>query len=189
MTALRKIRMSYADYLAAERTATSKHEYLRGEVWAMAGGSLEHARLAAAMIRELGNALASRPCRVFTSDARVRILATDRATYPDVSVVCGPIETAPDDPDALTNPVLLVEVLSETTETADRIEKFAHYRHIPSLREYVLVSQKARRVEVYRREGDVWVLREASSGERFDLASVECTIALDAVYREPSAGG
>jgi Uma2 family endonuclease len=98
--------MTYAQYLELERSSELKHEYLRGEVFAMAGGSPEHARLDANVIRGLGAALRGRPCAVFTSDARVRIEVTDRATYPDVTVVCGRLEHAPKDPDSITNPAL-----------------------------------------------------------------------------------
>ena len=131
--------MTYAEYLAAEAVSEVRHEYLNGEVWAMAGGTPEHAALAAAMIRELGASLRGKPCRPFSSDLRVHIPDAGLSTYPDVSVVCGQLETAPDDKDAVTNPIVLVEVLSESTEGYDRGAKAAHYRRIPSLREYVLV--------------------------------------------------
>ena len=187
MSVILRVRMTYPEYVAGERASDTKHEYLRGEVWAMAGGTREHARLAANVIRELGRALEGRPCVVFTSDLRVRILATDRATYPDVSVVCGPAETAPDDVDAITNPTVLVEVLSDSTGADDRGQKFAHYRRIPSLREYVLVSQRAPRIEVYRREGDVFVLTEAGPGGAARLVSLDVALPVDAIYRDPLA--
>src|SRR5512139_2735182 len=106
-------RMTYAEYLAAEAKSEVRHEYLNGEVWEMAGGAPEHSALAAAVIRELGASLRGKPCRTFTSDLRVRILDTGLSTYPDVSVVCGQLENAPEDEDAITNPIVLVEVLSE----------------------------------------------------------------------------
>ena len=98
-------RMTYAEYLAAEADAENKHEYLHGEVWAMAGGTPEHGAISATLIMLLGNALQSKPCRVLTSDVRVRVLATDLSTYPDVSVVCGRVERAPDDQNAVTHAV------------------------------------------------------------------------------------
>jgi Uma2 family endonuclease len=177
----------YAEYVAAEAASDVKHEYLRGEIFAMAGGTPEHGRLAANVIREIGKALGSRPRVVFTSDVRVRIYATDRATYPDVSVICGAIEKAPDDPDAIVNPVVIVEVLSDSTEASDRGEKFAHYRHLASLREYVLVSQQAARIEVYRREERGWVLSEAGPGGAVRLASLDMNLSVDEVYRNPLA--
>ena len=183
-------RMTYAEYLELERTSEVKHEYLRGEVFAMAGGTPEHARLAANIIGALTAALRGRTCSVFTSDARVRIEATDRATYPDVTVVCGRLEHAADDPDSITNPVVIVEILSDATEAEDRGEKFAHYRRLASLREYVLVSQRARRLEVYRRRDERWMLDEAGTGETLRLESIDVALVVDEVYRDPlSAGG
>lgn len=179
---------SYADYLAFERTALTKHEYVAGMVLAMAGGSPEHARLAGSLARLLGNAIEGRPCAVFSSDLRVRISATDRSTYPDLTVVCGRRETAPDDHDAIVNPTILVEILSDSTEADDRGEKFAHYRRLASLQEYVLVAQKAQRIEVYRREGDRWVLSEHGPGTVVELSSIGATIPVDEVYRDPLAG-
>jgi Uma2 family endonuclease len=180
-------RMTYAEYLEFERSSELKHEYLRGEVFAMAGGTPEHARLAANVIGELRNALRGRPCSVFTSDARVRIAATDRATYPDVTVVCGRLDHAPDDADAIVNPIVIVEILSDATEAEDRGEKFAHYRRLASLREYVLVSQRARRLEVYRRRDDRWFLDEAGAGETLRLESIDVALSVDEVYRDPLA--
>jgi Uma2 family endonuclease len=182
-------RMSFAEYLELERTSEVKHEYLRGEVFAMAGGTPEHARLAANIIRELGAALRDRPCSVFTSDARVRIEATDRATYPDVTIVCGRLEHAADDPDSITNPIVIVEILSDATEAEDRGEKFAHYRRLASLREYVLVSQRARRLEVYRRRDERWLLDEAGVAETLRLESIDVVLSVDEVYRDPLAVG
>jgi len=108
--------MTYAEYLVVERAHGERHEYLDGELYALAGGSPAHGALAAAWIRELGNALAGKPCRVFTSDVRLRIRETGLTTYPDVSVVCGRLETDVEDREAILNPVLLIEVLSESSE-------------------------------------------------------------------------
>lgn len=182
-------RVTYAEYLELERTSEIKHEYLRGKVFARASGTPARAGLAANVIGELGTALRGRPCAVFTSDARVRIEETDRATYPDVSVVCGRLEPATDDPDAITNPIVIVEVLSDATEADDRGEKFAHYRRLASLREYVLISRRARRLEVYRRRDDRWLLDEAGVGQTLRLESIEATLSVDEVYRDPLAPG
>jgi Uma2 family endonuclease len=178
-------RMTYSAYLAAEATADVKHEYLRGEVFAMAGGTPPHARLAAAVIGELRNALADRPCEVFTSDLRVRIEATDLSTYPDVTVVCGDFQHSDLDVNAATNPILIVEVLSESTEAYDRGEKFAHYRRLPSLREYLLVSSGEPRLESYARNAaGEWVLHEAGPGESLTLRSLDgVRLETDAIYR------
>jgi len=181
-------RMTYAEYLAAEERSFEKHEFLDGEVHAMSGGTPEHGALAMAFGAALGSALLGRSCRVFSSDVRVRVKATGLAAYPDISVVCGKLETDDEDPNAITNPVLLVEVLSDSTEARDRGEKAAHYRLIPTLREYVFVSQGRRRIEVYRRnEANRWELFEFEAGAKADLASVGCAIAVDDVYRDPLA--
>lgn len=143
--------MSYAEYLAFEEASETKHEYLDGEVFAMAGGTITHSALAMAVGTALSNALRDRRCRVLSSDARVRSKKTRLATYPDVTVVCQSIEVDDDDAHGVLNPTLIVEVLSESTEGYDRGAKAAHYRRIPSLREYVLVSQREPLIEVYRR--------------------------------------
>lgn len=178
--------MSYAEYLAAERDAQVKHEYLRGQVWAMAGGTVEHGRLASGVAIAMGLQLRGKPCVVLSS-VRVRVESTDRTTYPDVTVVCGSRQTAADDRDAIVNPSVLVEVLSDSTEADDRGEKFAHYRRLSSLREYVLVSQRERRIEVFRREGDHWSLFEAGPTQSIELTSIGATLVVDEIYFDPTA--
>ena len=181
--------MTYAEYLAAEAVSEVRHEYLNGEVWAMAGGTPEHAALALAVGSELRQALRGKPCRAYSADLRVRIVDTGLSTYPDVSVVCGQLETAPDDKDAVTNPIVLVEVLSESTEGYDRGAKAAHYRRIPSLREYVLVSQAEPRIEVHRRaESGRWELLEARPGETIELVSLGARLDVAAIYANPLEG-
>ena len=183
-------RMSYAEYLAAEAASDVRHEFLNGEVWAMAGGTPEHAALAAAMTGELRTALRGKPCRTYSADLRVRVLDTGLSTYPDVAVVCGQLATAPDDEHAAVNPVVLVEVLSETTEGYDPGAKAAHYRRIPSLREYVLVSQAEPRIEVHRRtEAGRWEILEGRPGESIELASLDIHLDVAAVYANPLAAG
>lgn len=177
--------VSYAEYLARERVSEVKHEYLDGVVRAMAGGTIEHNRLATRFARLVGNALGDRPCEAFTSDAKIRIEASNRAAYPDVSIVCGKLERSPLDPEAIANPVVIVEVLSDTTEAYDRGEKFRHYRRISSLHEYVLVSQGEPFVEVWRRDGDAWRVDESGPGEHVHLASIDASIAIDALYANP----
>jgi Uma2 family endonuclease len=186
--AAKRVRVPYEEYLREERLEQQKHEWIDGEVYAMAGGTLEHARLQAAVSRVLGNALAGRPCIVYSSDARVRSPAGKMATYPDVTVVCGRPETGSDDSDGLLNPTLIVEVLSTSTEAYDRGTKFQRYRKIPSLREYVLVSQGAPCIEVFRRvQGDRWELSEARAGELLTFESIGCTISVDEIYKNPVA--
>jgi Uma2 family endonuclease len=180
--------MSYGEYLALEAASDLRHEFLRDEVFAMAGGTPEHGALAAAVLRELGTALRGQPCRVYSSDVRVRVVETGLTTYPDASVVCERLETDPSDPDAILNPVVLIEVLSDSTEAYDRGVKAAHYRRIPSLREYVLVSQAEPLIEVYRRnERDHWELVEARAGTRIELGSLGVVLDVDAIYANPLA--
>ena len=176
-------RMTYAEYCAFERDSEVKHEYLRGEVFAMAGGTLEHGRLASRIQYLLWRALEGRPCTVYTSDVRVRIEATDLDTYPDVSVVCGEPQTADADTRALLNPIMLVEVLSDSTEAYDRGQKASHYRRIPSLRAYLLVSQAERHLELHLRQADgIWAIHEAGPGERLAIAPLHIELAVDEVY-------
>jgi Uma2 family endonuclease len=179
--------LSYAEYVALEEGSAVKHEYVRGEIFAMAGGTPEHAALQVAMSAELRAAMRGKPCRAYSSDLRVRVEATDFACYPDVAVVCGKLETSEVDPHAAINPKLVVEVLSESTEAHDRGEKAAHYRRIPTLLEYAFVSQRERLIEVYRRnERDRWELAvEARAGETVEFTSIEGTIAVDDVYANP----
>jgi Uma2 family endonuclease len=185
-----KVTHTFAEYLALERAGDTKHELVNGEIFAMAGGTPEHGRLAMSVGRLLGNQLLGRPCGVFSSDVLIRVLATGLGTYPDISVVCGKIERDPEDHDVVTNPVVLVEVLSDSTERYDRGEKFAHYRRLPSLQEYVLVSQHEPRIEVFRRnaDGKTWTLHVAEASESAALASIGCQLSVDEVYANPLDG-
>jgi Uma2 family endonuclease len=170
-------RFTYEEYLAYERDATMKHEYVNGQILAMAGGSRRHSALALRIGAAL-DATRKPGCFAFQSDLKVRILATGRATYPDASMVGGPIENDPADPrgETITNPTLLVEVLSPSTEEYDRGEKWRDYQRLPSLEEYVLVSQSQARVEVYRRmKGDRWEYREITEGS----VTLACGATLD----------
>lgn len=176
-------RMTYAEYCAFERKGELKHEYLRGEVFAMIGGTLEHARLGSRLNYLLNRELMGRLCRVYSSDARVRIEATDLDTYPDVSVVCGGTRTGSDEL-ALTNPVLLVEVLSDSTEGYDRGQKAAHYRRIPSLQAYLLVAQHEARLELMVRRNDSWSLIEAGPGETLVIEALAITLSVDEIYAQ-----
>jgi Uma2 family endonuclease len=186
--AAEKVRVPYEDYLRQERLEQWKHEWIDGEVFAMAGGSPEHSRLQGRLIRILGTALEGGPCEVYTTDLRIRSRATEIATYADVTVVCGEIETDAQDKDAVTNPTLIIEVFSSSTEAYDRGTKAKHYRAIPSLREYLLVNQDEPRIEVFRRtQSGRWEFLEARAGELLTLESVDCTISIDEVYANPVA--
>jgi Uma2 family endonuclease len=182
-------RMTYAEYLAFEQTSETKHEYLNGEVLAMAGGTITHGALTVAVSTALSNTLRDRPCRVLSSDVRVRSKITGLSTYPDVTVVYQQIEVDDDDKHGVLNPTLIVEVLSDSTEAYDRGAKAAHYRRLPSLREYVLIGQSEPTIEVYRRnERGRWELSaEARRGEAAELTSCGTPIVLevDELYRDP----
>jgi Uma2 family endonuclease len=183
-------RLSESQYLALERAAEFKSEFYDGEMFAMAGGSPRHCLIASNLIRELGNRLRGRPCVVFTSDLRIKVEATGLFTYPDVSVVCGPLKSVPGTDDTLTNPVLLVEVFSDSTEGYDRGKKSEHYRQIPSLREYLLVSQKEPHVELFARQENQWVLREVSGLEgTIELPGLEIVLALSEIYANATLAG
>lgn len=179
--------MSVAEYVAFEEKAQTRHELLDGEVFAMAGGTPEHAALAISVASLLHQALRGKPCRVYSSDMRVRIGATRLTTYPDVTVVCGKLEVDAEDHLAAVNPVVIVEVLSESTSSDDRGATAARYRRLPSLMEYVLVAQDEQRIEVHRRVEDRWEIHDARPGERLPLVSIGAELDVADVYRDPLA--
>ncbi|MBX3249589.1 MAG: Uma2 family endonuclease [Myxococcales bacterium] len=181
---------TFREYLEVEAASPIRHEFLDGVVYAMAGGSPEHAGIAANLIRLLGNALETRPCRVFTADLRIRCLESGLATYPDLSVVCGRVQLDPEDARGHTavNPVLLVEVLSPSTEAYDRGDKLAHYKRIPSVREVALVAHDDRRVDLWRRTTSGWTQLVFREGDSVELESVGCSVAVLDVYFDPLSG-
>ncbi|MGE0784071.1 MAG: Uma2 family endonuclease [Sandaracinaceae bacterium] len=189
MTHLARRNYTLAEYAWLEDASPVKHEYLDGVVYAMAGGSPDHARIAANVTRLLGVALAGRPCAVFSADLRIGVVPTGLRTYPDVSVVRGPLELDPEDParHTVTNPIVLVEVLSPSTEDYDRGEKLAHSKRIASLREVVLVAHDERRVELWRRADERWTTVSVKGGERLTLTSLDCELGIDDLYADPLA--
>jgi Uma2 family endonuclease len=189
MSAATRPRYSIEEYVRIEEHANLKHEYLDGQVLAMAGGTPEHARMASAVNAALLTQLRGRPCAVYTSDARVRVAATGLDTYPDVTVVCGGEQRDPGDPLALTNPVVLVEITSPSSEAYDRGEKFEHYKRIPTLREFVVVSHHEPCIEVFRRSADgSWADAEQTlRGGRVTLTSLACELVVDDIYVDPFA--
>ena len=176
-------RTTYAEYLALEQLTGVKHEYIEGYTVAMAGGTSAHADVGQNVLVWLANALRGRPCRPSNSDQRVRVASADFSSYPDVSVFCGPRVPDALDPDAFTNPTVLVEVLSASTEAYDRGEKFGYYRQISPLRHYVLVSSTEARVEVFSRNADdSWTLRVYGPGAEVALDALDLMLPVDAVY-------
>ena len=159
---------SAAEYYELEREADYRSEYFQGEIFAMAGGSPRHSMISANLLRELGNGLKGKPCAPYESNMRLAVKATGLRSYPDASVYCGKLELDPEDPTQQTaiNPTVLFEVLSPSTERWDRGRKAEHYRQIPSLKAYLLITQEKPHVELIERTADgSWRLREASGTE------------------------
>ena len=181
-------RYTYADYVALELTSTTKHEFLDGEIYAMAGGSEEHSALAAEVLRVLGNAVGGRPCRVHTSDLRIYVEAGGLATFPDGSVVCGPLAQHSPSPKATAlNPSVLLEVTSDSSEEYDTGTKLEQYRTIASLHDYIVVSHRERRITVHGRTAEgAWSTRQAISGGRVRVESLDLELIVDEVYRSSS---
>jgi Uma2 family endonuclease len=179
--------MSATEFLAFERAADTRHELVNGVVYAMAGGSAMHALIAANVAVELGLRLRGKGCQPFSGDLRIKIEETGMFTYPDLSIVCGALEfaTADDGRDTVTNPTLLVEVLSPSTEGYDRGEKFAHYRRIPSLKAFLLVDQFRPRLELFIRVGDgFWRLSTADGLDNtLEIEPLSLSLPLAEVYR------
>ncbi len=178
-----KTRFTPAEYLSLERKADFKSEYFDGFITAMAGASPEHNLIAVNLTGEIRSQLKNRPCRVFMSDMRVLVNRTGLYTYPDVVAVCGEPLFQDDKRDTLVNPTMIVEVLSPSTESYDRGAKFAHYRRLETLHEYVLVAQDEMRVERYTRRGDDWLLTEFTKpGDSLRLASIDFAVPLSEIY-------
>jgi Uma2 family endonuclease len=175
---------SYEAYLEHESSSNSKHEFLDGEIYAMAGGTIEHAVLSVNVSAALSTQLRGAPGLVASSDPKVRVLATGLASYPDVTVICGQPERDALSRDVVLNPTVVVEALSDSTEEWDRGEKLEHYKKIPSLRECVLVSHRRRLVEVCRRGDDgAWTTLSGRTGEVLLLQSLGCQLQVDEIYR------
>ena len=175
------------EYLALEREAEFKSELIHGEMYAMSGASREHNIVAGNAFAIVHAHLAGRPCEVYGDNMRVKISDTGACLYPDLVVACGDIEFEDAEVDTLVNPVLVIEVLSPSTEAFDRGAKFGHYRRLPSLQEYVLIAQDRPSVQRYLRQGDVWVWTEADEMEgAMELPSIGCSLPLSAVYAKVS---
>jgi Uma2 family endonuclease len=181
VTTARRLHHSYEDYLAALQMSDVRLEYCDGEIYAMAGGTPAHADLAASAIAILAAELRGR-CRVSTSDLKVRIEATGLSTFPDVSVVCGERQVASIDRNAITNPTMLVEVTSKSTEDYDHGEKLNHYKQCASLQAVVFVSHRRRQVTVVSRNGSVWDTHEYRPGQLVDIGALALTFTLDDLY-------
>ena len=177
-------RISPYEYFRAEQESAQKHEYLDGQVWMMAGGTPDHSRIITNIIISLGGQLLGKACQAFESNLRFAVLATGLRTYPDVSVICGALELDPQDhtQTTATNPRVLIEVLSPSTEAYDRGEKLDNYKTIASLEEVALVANPERSIEIWRRTSGLWAHYEFREGSA-PLISIACELMLEDVYR------
>jgi Uma2 family endonuclease len=179
-----KIFLTEEEYLAIERQAEFRSEYFAGEVFAMAGASRRHNRIVTNLVAALDSQLKARPCNVYSNDMRVKVQDTGLFTYPDVVLTCGEERFEDGENDILLNPLVIVEVLSDSTEAYDRGKKFENYQSIESLKEYLLVSQNSQRVEQFvRHSGRNWIYSEAHEpGEIIMIQSIECELKLEDIY-------
>ncbi|HEY0656939.1 MAG TPA: Uma2 family endonuclease [Pyrinomonadaceae bacterium] len=184
MSAIPKTKLTPAEYLEFERKSEERHEYLNGEIFAMSGAKRNHNVIAWNIGGELRQKLKGKNYEAYPADMRVFIPETGLYTYPDLVIVCGAPQFQDDVFDTLLNPVLIIEVLSDSTESYDRGKKFQHYRSIENLQEYVLVSQDEARIEKYVKRGDgFWLLSEAVGlDSEIEFSSIECKISLREVY-------
>jgi Uma2 family endonuclease len=184
----RRHRYTYAQYVALERESPTKHEFFDGEIYAMAGGSEDHSALALNVLAALLGAVADRPCRVHTSDLRIYVEAVGFATFPDGSVIWGPLQQHAPSPDATAlNPLVLLEVTSDSSEEYDTGAKLEAYQTIPTLREVILVSHRERRITIHRRDAaGSWAMRVAIAGGRVAVESLGAELIVDTIYRNSS---
>ena len=184
--AAHKPTMTASDFLAWDAGLTERHEFVDGEVFAMAGAEDRHVTVALNIAIALRQHLRGTPCRTFMSDMKLQVAAANSYFYPDVMVTCNEADHA--SPLIKSAPVLIIEVLSPSTAAFDRGEKFAHYRRLESLQEYMLVDIDTRRTDLYRKGGDaMWVLHPFEGGETLQLASVALNITAEALFAEVDA--
>lgn len=183
MSSQPKTRLTAQEYLTLEREAEYKSEYYKGEVFAFAGASLQHNLIAANILATIHGQLRGGPCSAFSSDMRITIPQTSHFAYADVVVVCGQPQLDDALEDNLLNPIVIVEVLSSSTERYDRGTKFESYQRIASLMEYVLVSQERPRAEQFLRQPDGrWLYSETSDQASIKLISIDCELSLNDIY-------
>jgi Uma2 family endonuclease len=184
MSVVAKKKITPEEYLEIERKAEYKSEYFNGEMFAMAGASRRHNLITGNVFAQLHSQLRKRSCEIYQSDMRVKVSQTGLYSYPDVTVVCGTAMFEDKNIDTLLNPTLIVEVLSESTETYDRGRKFEHYRQIESLMEYLLIAQDKYRIEQFiKQENGLWLLSETKGLEGvFKLPSINCELLISEIY-------
>jgi Uma2 family endonuclease len=186
MSSLPQTAYSPEEYLTLERKSESRSEYVNGHVFAMSGESREHNLIAGNVFAAIHSQFRGRDCEAYMGDMRVKVRYTGMYTYPDVVAVCDGPQFEDNHVDTLTNPTVIIEVLSPSTEAYDRGEKFAHYRRLESLHDYVLIAQDRVLIEHFARHGDTgdqWVLTEISDLDgTLQLASIGCVLSLREVY-------
>ncbi|MGD9731379.1 MAG: Uma2 family endonuclease [Desulfamplus sp.] len=197
----KKYKITPQEYLIAERLSESKNEYFNGEIFAMAGASMEHNQISSNIVRVLGNQLVESQCTVLANDMKIKIEAIEKYTYPDIVVVCGNGEFEQDKEnsddkaindeyerknDILLNPIVIMEILSASTEGYDRGDKFSHYQFIDSFIEYLLISQYVCRVEKFIRQKDkTWIYSTYSNLEdTVKIESINCDLPVAEIYRK-----
>jgi len=187
----KKNEITSEEYLALERESEIKSEYFDGEIFAMAGASREHNKISTNIVRVLGNQLLEKPCSIFASDMKVKMKEIKKFTYPDIVVVCGNEEYDDEYSDILINPIVIIEILSDSTEAYDRGDKFSHYQYISTFSEYILVSQYFRKVEKFlRQKDDTWIYSKYEKPEDiFNIESIKCDLPVHDVYREVNFSG
>jgi Uma2 family endonuclease len=168
------------EYLSFERSADVRHEYLSGQLYAMAGATREHNLITGNVAGELRAQLKGKPCETYSNDMRVRIAKSGRYTYPDVVVVCGTPQFLDDQNDALLNPLLIIEVLSSSTEAYDRGEKFRAYRSIDSFSEYILIAQAKKAADHFTKKNNIWTIQEVEHEIR--LSTIPCILTFSEIY-------
>ena len=186
MSKIQKI--SEEEYLAGEHQSEIKHEYVRGEVFAMAGAKRGHNLICTNIVRKYGNTIVGKGCEIYQSDMRVQVKSSGSYRYPDIVIVCGEPQFTDDELDTLMNPTILIEVLSPTSANRDRGEKLAEYRQLESLQEYLLISQDTPHIEhLLRQKDNTWLLSDTIGLDAsLNLASIGCTLAMAEVYERVS---
>jgi Uma2 family endonuclease len=192
MTAQPKRYITEQEYIEFERASAIKHEYYDGHTYAMTGASISHNLIAGNTLASLHGQLRRKPCQIFSSDMRVKVRQTGLNTYPDLVIICGEPQFTDDVLDTLINPLVLIEILSPSTERYDRGMKFQNYRTIETLQDYILIAQDHYHIEYYTRQNDgQWLFQEAIGlDSHIAIQSIECTLTLEDVYEKvTSAAG
>jgi Uma2 family endonuclease len=187
MEAKKHSQLTLEEYLAIEIASDTKHEYHDGDVYALAGGTVEHALISSNILIELGLALRnnSSHCRAINSEVKLRIDTLNKYLYPDAMVICGAIEKSDNDLQSVANPTVIIEVLSKSTEAYDRGDKFFFYKQISSLQDYIIIDQYQPLIDIYSRKSDLWkISRVEGIDQRIPLLSINIELSLQDIYRD-----